>query len=190
MSKLLCNKVIHLNNINLKFILKLTLFLLFLLFIHPFLLPRSVNVLILVTRKPRRRRKGRRRRSQISKPRNQANIVMNVDNVKKLSNKPRKVKFPCMLWKGDHLLGDCPGILQVLEVWSMGSHHPLLSAFADHVGDKPSTRNNKVHGKKGKIKFPYRFCEGNHQIHLCLYMDEASKVLESLISSQQQLPTC
>ena len=29
---------------------------------------------------------------------------------------PRKVKFPCRLCKGDHLLRDCPGIPRVLEV--------------------------------------------------------------------------
>ena len=33
----------------------------------------------------------------------------------KSSNLPRKVKFPCMLCKGDHLLRDCSGIPKVLE---------------------------------------------------------------------------
>ncbi len=52
MSQLIHNQVLHLNNIN----LKLTLCLLKLLFLHPFLPPHLVKVLILVTNKPRRRR--------------------------------------------------------------------------------------------------------------------------------------
>ena len=78
-----------------------------------------------------------------------------------------------MLCKGDHLLRDCLGIPKVLEVWSTGSQQPLSSASGDHAGDKPSTSIHKVHRKKGKVKFPYRLCEGNHFIHLCPYMDEA-----------------
>lgn len=85
-----------------------------------------------------------------------------------------------MLCKGNHLLRDYPGILKVLEVWSTSSHQPSSSASRDHAGDTPSTSDSKVHGKKGKIKFPCRLCEGNHHIHLFPYMDEASKVLETL----------
>lgn len=69
---------------------------------------------------------------------------------------------------------------------SIGSHEPLSSAFGDHAGDKPSTSNSKVHGKKGKVKFPYRLCEGNHPIHIFPYMDEDSKVLENITTSQPQ----
>lgn len=47
----------------------------------------------------------------------------------------------------------------------------------------------KVHGKKGKVKFSYKLCEGNHSIHLCPSMDEASKVLEKLTSCQPRLLT-
>lgn len=89
-----------------------------------------------------------------------------------------------MLCKGDHLLRHCPGIPKVLEVWSIGSHRPLSSASGDHAGDKPLAGDSKVHGKKGKVKFPCKLCEGNHPIHLCPYMDEASKVLENLTASQ------
>lgn len=35
--------------------------------------------------------------------------------------------------------------------------------------------------------FPYSLCEGNHLIYLCPYMDEASKVLEILTTSQPHL---
>ena len=49
----------------------------------------------------------------------------------------------------------------------------------DHVGDTPSTSDSKVHGIKGKVKFPCRLCEGNHPIHLCPYLDEAKKVLDN-----------
>ena len=92
-----------------------------------------------------------------------------------------------MLCKGDHLLQNCPGIPKVLEVWSTGSHRPLSSTSGAHVGDKPST--SKSHGKKGKVKFPYKLCEGNHPIHLFPLLDEASKELENLIASQPRLPT-
>ena len=78
-----------------------------------------------------------------------------------------------MLCKGDHLLRNCHGIPKVLEVSSIGSHQPFSSAFGDHVGDKPSPSDSKVHGKKGKVKFPCRLCEWNHHIHLFPCMDEA-----------------
>lgn len=65
----------------------------------------------------------------------------------------------------------------------------FTSAFGDHVGDKPSTSESKAHGKKGKVKFPCKLCEGNQPIHLCPLMDEASKELENLTASQPSLPT-
>lgn len=69
-------------------------------------------------------------------------------------------------------------------MWSIGSHQPLSSASRDHTHDKPSTSNSKVHGKKGKVKFPYKLCEGNNPIHISPYMHEASKVLEKLTASE------
>lgn len=86
-----------------------------------------------------------------------------------------------MLCKGDHILWNCPGIPKFLGVWSIGSHRPLSSEPGDHAGEKPSTC--KVHGKKGKVKFCCKLCEGNHPIHLCTLMNEASKELEKLIAS-------
>ena len=65
----------------------------------------------------------------------------------------------------------------------------IVISLWDHAVDKTSTTDNKVHGKKGKVIFPCRLCEGNHPIHLCPYMDEASKVLVNLIVSQPRHPT-
>lgn len=66
MSKLLLNQVVlHLKNINLKLILALNLCLLPPLSLLHFLLPFLVKVSVLVSTKLRRRRKGRRQRSQI-----------------------------------------------------------------------------------------------------------------------------
>jgi len=42
--------------------------------------------------------------------------------------------------------------------------------------------------EKGKIRFPYRLCEGEHLLHLCPLMDKASKVLENLAAPKPQLP--
>ena len=55
----------------------------------------------------------------------------------------------------------------------------------DHADDTPLTSGSKVHVKKGKVKFPYRLCEGNHPIHLCPYLDEAKKVLDNCPASPQ-----
>jgi len=68
-------------------------------------------------------------------------------------------------------------------VWSTGSDHPSLSTSRDHASDKPSTSDSKLHGKKGKVKFTCKLCEGNHPINLITYMEEDSKVLEDLIAS-------
>lgn len=97
---------------------------------------------------------------------------------------PQKVKFPCRLCKEDHLLCDCPRIPRVLEVWSRDLAHPSLSSKA-HDDVTLTTRNGKG---KGKIQIPYRLCEGNHPLHLCLLMDKASVVLESLTAPSPQLP--
>ena len=100
------------------------------------------------------------------------------------SSPPRKVKFPCKLCKGDHLLCDCLGILRILEVWSHDLAHPSSSSEAH--GD--ATLSNGNSKKKGKIRFPCRLCEGNHPLHLCPLMDKASAVLGSLTASSPQLP--
>lgn len=85
--------------------------------------------------------------------------------------------------KGDHFLRDFPGIPRILEVWSHELAHPT-SPFEAHVDVTPSTSSGK---KKGKIRFPYRLCEGNHLLHLCLLMDKTSSILENHIASSPQL---
>ena len=72
-------------------------------------------------------------------------------------------------------------------MWSACSHQPLSSASGNHAGDKTSTSNDKDYGKKGKVKFPYKLCEGNHPSHIFPLLDEASKELENLIASQPHL---
>jgi hypothetical protein len=101
-------------------------------------------------------------------------------NVEETSNMHRKPKYPCKLCKGDHFLINCPGIPKVLEVWSKNSHQLTID---------PSTSDSQVPGKKGKVRFPCRLCKGIHHSHLFPHMDEASKLLEKLTVSQQQLPT-
>ena len=45
------------------------------------------------------------------------------------------------------------------------------------------------HAPSGKVKFPYRLCEGNHPIHLFPYLDEDKKVLDNCPTSPQRLPS-
>ena len=97
---------------------------------------------------------------------------------------PWKVKFPCRLCKEDHLLRDCPGIPRVLEVWSRDLARPSSSSRS-HGDATLSVGNGEG---KGKIRIPYRLCEGNHPLHLCLLMDKASSVLEGLTAPSPQLP--
>ena len=59
-----------------------------------------------------------------------ATISPSTSQVGTPSAPPRKVKFPCKLCKGDHLLRDCPGIPRILEVWSHDPAHPSSSSQA------------------------------------------------------------
>ncbi len=86
---------------------------------------------------------------------------------------------------GDHLLRNFPNISLILEEWSSHSHHPVSSTSGDHAHNTSSTSGNNVHGKKGKVKFLYSLCEGNHPIHLCPYLDEGQKVLDNRLASPQ-----
>ena len=65
---------------------------------------------------------------------------------KKSSNLPRKLKFLCMLCKGDHLLRDCPEIPKVLKAWSNG-HPSLPLASGSQIGGTSSTSHDKTHEK-------------------------------------------
>ena len=82
-----------------------------------------------------------------------------------------------MLRKGDHLVRDCPGIPKVLEVWS-DSHPPFPLDFGSHIRGTSSTSIDKTRKKQGKITNPCKLCEEHHPIHLCPFMDEATRVLD------------
>jgi len=73
------------------------------------------------------------------------------------------------------------------KVVTTDSDRPLSLTSRDHVGDKTSYSDIKVHGKNGKVKFPYRLCEDNHPIYHLPSLDESSKVLENLTASQPWL---
>jgi hypothetical protein len=103
------------------------------------------------------------------------NSTGSVDEINKIKMKNPKPKFPCNLCKGDHFLRDCPGLNQVLEMWSSTS-----SASVSHVNDTPSTSDVQVGKKKKIVKFPCMLCKGNHYSHLCPRMAEASSLLEKL----------
>jgi hypothetical protein len=103
------------------------------------------------------------------------NSTGSVDEVNKIQMKNPKPKFPCSLCKGNHFLRDCPGLTQVLEMWSS-----MSSASVGHVDDTPSTSDVQVGNKKQTVKFPCMLCKGNHYSHLCPRMDEASSLLEKL----------
>lgn len=138
----------------------------------------------------KKRKKGKKKKKkQIQQRGNQATIALNVTSDEKSSIKPHKVRYPCKLCAGDHHLRNCPDIPQILEEWSSRSHHPVSSTSGYHVGDTQSTSGNQVHGNKGKVKFSYWLCEGNHPIHLCPYLDEAKIVLDNHPASPQRLPS-
>jgi hypothetical protein len=107
------------------------------------------------------------------------NCTGSVDEVDKTTTKNLKPKFPCSLCKGDHFLGDCPGLPKVLEMCSSMSSAPF-----GHASDAPSTSDIKVGKKKTIFKFPYMLCKDDHYSQLCPRMDEASFLLENI-----QLPT-
>jgi hypothetical protein len=103
------------------------------------------------------------------------NSTRSVDVVNKIKMKNPKPKFPCNLCKGDHFLRDCPGLTQVLEMWSS-----MSLASISHVDDTSSTSDVQVGKKKKTVKFPFMLCKGNHYSHLFPHMDEASSLLEKL----------
>jgi hypothetical protein len=103
------------------------------------------------------------------------NSTGSVDEVNNIKMKNLKPKFPCSLYKGDHFLGDCPGIPKVFEMWSS-----MSSTSASHASDTLSTSDVKVSKKKTTVKFRCMLCKGDHYSHLCPRMDEASSLLEKL----------
>lgn len=138
----------------------------------------------------KKKKKGKKKKKKkVQQRENQATIGLKATSDEKPSIKPHKVRYPCKICEGYHLLRSCLDIPQILEEWYSYSHHPVSSTSRDHVGDTPSTSGSKFHGKKGKIKFPCRLCEGNHPIHLCPYLEEAKRVLDNHLASPQRLPS-
>jgi hypothetical protein len=115
------------------------------------------------------------------------NRAGSVDDVK-ITQTPRKPKYPCRLCKGSHLLKDCPGLSKVIEAWSTHPRQPTSLASEQHADDLPSTSHDTIGKKKSRVKFPCMLCKGSHLTHLCPHMDEASKLLEDMTVSQPQLP--
>jgi hypothetical protein len=115
------------------------------------------------------------------------NRTGSVDDVK-ITQTPRKPKYPCRLCKGSHLLKDCPGLSKVIEAWSTHPRQPMSSASEQHADDLPSTSHDTVGKKKSRVKFPCMLCKGSHLTHLCPWMEEASKLLEDMTVPQPQLP--
>jgi hypothetical protein len=113
--------------------------------------------------------------------------VESIDDVK-ITQTTRKLKYPCRLCKGSHLLKDCPGLSKDIEVWSTHPNQPMSLASEQHVDDLSSTSHDTVGKKKSRVKFPCMLCKGSHLTHLCPHMDEASKLLEDMTVSQPQLP--
>jgi hypothetical protein len=97
-------------------------------------------------------------------------------------------KFHCRIYKGDNLLKDFHGIPKVVEVWSQGSQL-LSSATTSPASDKPSTSDNQVRIKKGKVKIHCLLCKEMHCSYLCPHMDAASYLLEKIVDVKQQLPS-
>ena len=115
------------------------------------------------------------------------NRTGSVDDVK-ITQTPRKPKYPCRLCKGIHLLKDCPGLSKVIEVWSTHPRQPMSSASEQYADDLPSTSHDTIGKKKSRVKFPCMLCKGSHLTHLFPCMDEALKLLEDMTISQPQLP--
>ena len=91
--------------------------------------------------------------------------------------KPKKTRYKHWssfnISEGDHSTHLCPRILEVWNVWSqyqvssildslVSSQQPLSPTPASHVGDQPSTSDNLVKGRKGRVKFPCNLCSGCH----------------------------
>jgi hypothetical protein len=115
------------------------------------------------------------------------NRAGSVDDVK-IAQTTRKPKHPCKLFKGSHLLKDCPNLSKVIEAWSTHPRQPMSLASEQHDDEFPSTSRDTVEKKKSRAKFPCMLCKGSHITHLCPHMEEASKLLEDMNFSQPQLP--
>ena len=62
----------------------------------------------------------------------------------------------------------------------------MSSSFVIHVGDHPSTNDNKVKGKKRRVKFPCRLCSRRQLTYIFPHIEDDSKWLGDSVISQQQ----
>ena len=60
-----------------------------------------------------------------------------------------------------------------------------VTVVVGHACDSPSTNDNKVEGREGKVIFPCKLCRGIHLTYHYPHM-EASQLLEASVVSQQQ----
>jgi hypothetical protein len=65
----------------------------------------------------------------------------------------------------------------------------MFPSSKHHVDDNPSTIDHMVRGKKYKVNIPCWLCKEMHHTYLFPHMDEASKLLEDIVVSQQQPTT-
>jgi hypothetical protein len=122
----------------------------------------------------------------VGKPPVTDNRIGSVDDAK-ITQTTRKPKYPCRICKGSHLLKDFSGLSKVIEVWPTRPCQPMSSISKQHSYDLLSTSQYIVGKKKSRVKLLCMLCRGIHQNHLFPHMDEASKLLEDIISSQPQL---
>ena len=97
--------------------------------------------------------------------------VYNIEKPKNIGHNP---KLPCKICKGDHLLIHFPGIQKGLEVLSQDSQQPISPSTAGHAHDSSSTSDNKVEGRKDKVKFHYKLCRGMNLTYHFPHIGEAS----------------
>ena len=157
--------------------LLLFLFLIFLLLTLLFLLLRLTKDIWLVVMWIRRRRKGRVRRRRIRKRKSRNHLLLMVLVPREHSKNP---KFPCKLYKADHLLKECPGLSHVQEECSKRYKLYVSSTYDHHVDDTPSTSDPLVKGRKGKVLYPCLICNSMHRTFLCPSMDESFLWLENI----------
>ena len=79
----------------------------------------------------KKKKKGKGKKKKDKKEKKQQPPALDVAHSKRILRKP---KFPCKLYKGDHLLKECLGLSRVQEEWSKRSK-PSISSTSDHHVD-------------------------------------------------------
>ena len=100
----------------------------------------------------KKKKKGKSKKKKDKKEKKQQLFSLNGAHSMRTAGKP---KFPCKLYKGDHLLKECPSLSRVQEEWSKRSKPSMSSTSNHHVDDTPSTSDLLVKGRKGKVLYPF-----------------------------------